>query len=180
VISVTVLGDLDGREPVRRGGASPGDTLAVVGDLGRSAAGYALLRNDIREFDDLRRGHLVPRPPYGQGAVAASHGATAMTDVSDGLLADLRHLADASGVGIDVSSAALIADHDGVADAAVAVNDDAWAWVLGGGEDHALVAAFRGQPPADWRVIGRVLDGPPRVLVDGAVWTGNPGWQSFD
>ena len=93
VISVTVLGDLDGREPVLRSGARPGDTLAVAGELGRSAAGYALWHNDIRQFEELRRRHLVPEPPYGQGRVAADAGATAMTDVSDGLLADLGHIA---------------------------------------------------------------------------------------
>ena len=60
VISVTVLGDLGGREPVRRGGARPGDTVAVVGELGRSAAGYALWHNNIHGFDELRRRHLVP------------------------------------------------------------------------------------------------------------------------
>ena len=97
VISVTVLGDLDGREPVRRSGARPGDTVAVAGELGRSAAGYALWHSDIRQFDALRRRHLVPEPPYGQGRVAADAGATAMTDVSDGLIADLGHIADGIG-----------------------------------------------------------------------------------
>ncbi|MET0996490.1 MAG: thiamine-phosphate kinase [Mycobacterium sp.] len=179
VISVTVLGDLGGREPVRRGGAQPGDTLAVVGELGRSAAGYALWHNNIHGFGELRGRHLVPEVPYGQGRVAADAGATAMTDVSDGLIADLGHVAQASGVGVDVSSAALTADHDALAGAAAATGADAWAWVLGGGEDHALVAAFPGAPPDGWRVIGRVYDGPPRVLVDGAEWQGNPGWQSF-
>ena len=179
VISVTALGDLGGRQPVRRGGARPGDTLAVVGELGRSAAGYALWHNDIHEFEALRRRHLVPEPPYGQGRVAADAGATAMTDVSDGLMADLGHVAQASGVGIDVSTAALKTDYEELAAAAAATGADAWAWVLGGGEDHALVAAFPGQTPEGWRVIGHVLAGPPRVLVDGAQWQGNPGWQSF-
>jgi thiamine-monophosphate kinase len=179
VISVTVLGDLEGREPVLRGGARSGDTVAVTGELGRSAAGYALWDSDIHEFEALRRRHLVPEPPYGQGRVAADSGATAMTDISDGLVADLGHLAQASGVGVDLSTAALGSDRDAVADAAAAVGADAWAWVLGGGEDHALVATFPGTPPGGWRVIGRVLDGPPRVLVDGAEWDGNPGWQSF-
>src|SRR6476646_9451189 len=105
VISVTVLGDLDGREPVRRSGARPGDTVAIAGELGRSAAGYALWHSDIRQFDALRRRHLVPEPPYGQGPVAADAGATAMTDVSDGLMADLGHIATASNVGIDLSTA---------------------------------------------------------------------------
>jgi thiamine-monophosphate kinase len=179
VISVTVLGDLAGRTPVLRAGARAGDTLAVAGELGRSAAGYYLWHNDIDGFDALRRLHLVPEPPYGQGRVAADEGATAMTDVSDGLVADLRHIADASGVGINVSTAALTADRDAVSAAAAVADADPWAWVLGGGEDHALVATFHGTPPDGWRVIGSVLDGPPRVLVDGGDWAGNLGWQSY-
>jgi len=179
VISVTALGDLEGREPVLRSGARAGDTVAVVGELGSSAAGYALWHSNIHEFATLRHRHLVPEPPYGQGRAAADAGATAMTDISDGLVADLGHVAQASGVGIDVSTDALAADRDAVAGAAEATGGDPWPWVLGGGEDHALVATFPGAPPDGWRVIGRVLDGPPRVLVDGAEWGGNPGWQSF-
>ena len=120
-----------------------------------------------------------PSVPYGQGRVAADAGATAMTDVSDGLVADLGHVADASGVGIDLSRAALAADHDALAAAAAATEQDAWAWVLGGGEDHALVATFPGPVPDGWRRIGVVVDGPPRVLVDGTRWGGHAGWQSF-
>nr|WP_090339436.1 thiamine-phosphate kinase [Mycolicibacterium malmesburyense]CRL67758.1 thiamine-monophosphate kinase [Mycolicibacterium malmesburyense] len=180
VISVTVLGDLDGREPVRRSGANPGDVVAVAGDIGRSSAGYELWRNDIDGFDELRGRHVAPRPPYGQGRVAADSGATAMTDVSDGLLADLGHIAEASGVGIDLSTTALAADRDALAGAAEAVGVDAWAWILGGGEDHALVATFPGRPPPGWRVIGRAHDDAEGVSVDGAVWQGNTGWQSFD
>ncbi len=179
VISVTVLGDLGGRTAVLRSGARVGDTLAVVGGLGHSAAGYHLWHNGIDGFDDLRHRHLVPEPPYGQGRVAADAGATAMTDVSDGLIADLNHIAAASGVGINVSTGALTADHDALSAAAEAADADAWAWVLGGGEEHALVATFPGTPPKGWRVIGTVIDGPPRVLVDGDAWHGNPGWQSF-
>ena len=179
VISVTVLGDLGGREPVRRSGAGPGDTVAVSGELGRSAAGYALLLNGVATFETLRRRHLVPEPPYGHGAAASDAGATSMTDVSDGLVADLGHIASASGVGIDLSRDALGADHDALASAAAALAMDPWVWVLAGGEDHALVATFQGAPPAGWRVIGRVLDGPPRVLIDGERWHGDSGWQSF-
>lgn len=179
VVSVTVLGRLDGREPVTRGGARPGSVVAVVGDLGRSAAGYALWDNGIDEFPDLRSRHLVPRPPYGSGVVAAGAGALAMTDVSDGLLADLGHIADASGVTIDLATSSLDGDRAAVADAALAVGADPLAWVLGGGEDHALVAVFSGAVPAGWRVIGRVGDGPSAVLVDGAPADGSTGWQSF-
>jgi thiamine-monophosphate kinase len=180
VISVTVLGDLGGGEPVLRSGAKAGSVIAVAGELGRSAAGYALWRNGSENFEELRRRHLVPQPPYGQGAAAASAGAEAMIDVSDGLVADLRHVAEASGVGMDLSTAALAVDRDPLAAAAAAVGVDPLPWVLGGGEDHALVACFAGAVPAGWRVIGRVLEGPARVLVDGEEWRGYAGWQSYD
>lgn len=179
VLSLTVLGDLAGRPPVLRSGARPGAVLAAVGDLGRSAAGYALWSNGIDGFDVLRRRHLVPEPPYGQGRNAAESGAQAMIDISDGLVGDLRQLAQASGVDVDVRTDALINDCEALRGAGEAVGVDPWSWVLGGGEDHALVAAFSGPVPAGWRVIGQVRDGPGRVLVDGAEWHGYPGWQSF-
>jgi thiamine-monophosphate kinase len=179
VVSVTALGELSGRAPVLRSGARVGSVLAVVGELGRSAAGYTLWHNDVHGFDDLRRRHLVPQPPYGQGAVAADAGAQAMIDVSDGLVADVGHLAAASEVTIEVSTVALSTDHQALTSAGAAVGADPWSWVLGGGEDHALVAVFPGPAPAGWRVIGQVLDGPARVLVDGVEWDGDAGWQSF-
>ena len=186
VISVAALGDLAGREPVRRSGARPGDVVAVIGELGRSAAGYALWHNAIDGFDALRQRHLVPEPPYGQGVVAARAGATAMTDVSDGLLADVGHIASASGVRIALSTAGLRVDLDAVAAAAAVLGSDPWEWVLGGGEDHALVATFPGALPPGWRSIGTVVDAAeagaadgPDVTVDGAAWDGNAGWQSF-
>ncbi len=180
VVSVTALGNLDGRAPVLRAGAKAGSVIAVAGELGRSAAGYALWLSGIEGFEEVRRRHLVPQPPYGQGALASVAGAQAMIDVSDGLVADLRHVAEASGIAIDLSTAALAADRDALSAAALAVRADPWSWVLGGGEDHALVACFAGAAPAGWRVIGRVLEGPPCVLVDGQEWRGYAGWQSFE
>ncbi|MFZ0835024.1 MAG: thiamine-phosphate kinase, partial [Mycobacterium sp.] len=179
VVSVTVLGDLDGRAPVTRSGARAGSVVAICGELGRSAAGYSLWQLGFAGFGDLRRRHCVPELPYGQGVLAAKAGAQAMTDVSDGLVADLRHIAEASGVGIELSTAALAADHGAVLEAARVADADAWAWVLGGGEDHALVAVFDGQVPDGWRVIGAVVDGPARVLIDGGEWHGHAGWDSF-
>jgi thiamine-monophosphate kinase len=179
IVSVTVLGDLAGRAPVLRSGARSGSQLAVAGQLGCSAAGYALWQNGISGFDELRRRHLVPQPPYRQGRVAADAGAQAMIDVSDGLVGDLRHVAEASGLAIDLNTEALSVDRELLIGAAEAVGVDPWTWVFGGGEDHALVAAFAGRVPAGWRVIGRLRDGPTDVLVDGAPWPGYAGWQSF-
>jgi thiamine-monophosphate kinase len=179
VVSVTVLGDLAGRAPITRSGARPGSVVAVCGNLGQSAAGYALWNNGIGGFDALRGRHLVPEPPYGQGAVAAETGAEAMIDVSDGLIADLRHVAQASEVAIELSTSALVADCEALAEAAAASGGDPWLWVLTGGEDHALAATFPGAAPAGWRIVGKVFDGPARVLVDGQEWNGYAGWQSF-
>jgi thiamine-monophosphate kinase len=180
VVSVTALGDLGGRPPVLRTGARPGSVIAVAGELGYSAAGFELCRNGISDFVDLRERHLVPRPPYGQGRAAADAGAQAMTDVSDGLLADLGHLAHASGVVMDLRRAALHEDVEAVSGAAKAAGADPWSLVLSGGEDHALVACFPDYPPHGWRVIGAVRAGAPRVLVDGQRWDGPAGWQSYD
>ena len=148
VFSVAVLGDLRSRAGAALR-SETGGGVAVAGELGRSAAGYSLWNKGIDGFDELRCRHLVPEPPYGQGAAAAAAGRAAMTDVSDGLLADLGHIADASGVGIDLSTAALAADRDALSPAAAVVGADAWSWVLGGGEDHALVACFAGNAPPD-------------------------------
>jgi len=183
VVSVTVFGDLAGRAAVTRGGAQAGDIVAVAGHLGSSAAGFELHRAGLIDCEDLRRRHRAPEPPYGQGKAAALAGATAMTDVSDGLLADLGHIAAASGVRIEVTSAALGPDREALAGAAERLGVDPLGWVLGGGEYHALAACFPGAPPAGWRVIGTVSEpGPagPDVLVDGRRWTGSAGWESFN
>ncbi len=114
VLSVTALGDLAGRQPVLRSGARPGDVIAVAGPLGRSAAGLALLAAGVTAdapspaLAGLVAAHLRPSPPYPAGPEAALLGATAMIDVSDGLVADLGHVAAASGVALDIDSSALI------------------------------------------------------------------------
>jgi thiamine-monophosphate kinase len=183
VVSVTVFGDLDGKPPVTRAGARPGAVVAVVGDLGVSAAGYAMLAAGVDDFDEFRDRHRTPVPPYGQGEVAARAGATAMTDTSDGLMADLGHIAQMSGVDIDLSAAALRSEWEILWPAADEVGVDPRSWVLGGGEDHALVACFPADVPPGWRVIGVVRDpgapGAPRVLLDGQDWSGAAGWESF-
>lgn len=180
VISVTALGDLGGRRPVLRGGARAGSVIAVAGELGRSGAGLEVLRRGlVGHLPEVGR-HLVPEPPYGQGAAAAEAGAEAMTDVSDGLLADLGHIARASGVLMDLRSDALRPDVEAVTPAARSAGADPWSLVLAGGEDHALLACFPDAPPPGWRVVGRVLAGAPAVLLDGRVWSGPMGWQSFD
>jgi len=123
--------------------------------------------------------HRRPQPPYDEGPRAAVLGATAMVDVSDGLVADLGHVARASGVGIEISSDAFHVPQE-LTDTARALNADPLHWLLGGGEDHALAATFPPDVdlPMAWSVVGRVGRGED-VLVDGAPWSGPRGWTSF-
>ena len=101
-IAVTALGGLAGRAPVLRSGAEPGQLVAVRGRLGWAAAGLVVLGRGFRSPRVVVEAHRVPQVPYGAGPAAAAAGATAMIDVSDGLLADLGHVARASGVVIDI------------------------------------------------------------------------------
>ncbi len=104
-VAITALGDLRNQEPVTRAGAQPGDVVAVTGWLGWSAAGHAVLSRGFRSPRAFVEAHRRPEPPYHAGPAAAGLGATAMTDVSDGLVADLGHIAEASKVRIDLRSA---------------------------------------------------------------------------
>ncbi len=179
VVSVTALGTLEGRDPVTRAGARPGDLVAVAGRLGWAAAGFAVLSRGFRSPRALVEAHRRPAPPYAEGPRAAALGATAMVDVSDGLVADLGHVARASGVGIALSSEAFHVPQEFL-DTARALNADPVQWLLAGGEDHALAATFPPDVdlPMAWSVVGRVEQGDG-VLVDGAPWSGPGGWTSF-
>jgi thiamine-monophosphate kinase len=173
VLSVTALGDLGGRAPVLRSGARPGDVLALAGRLGWSACGLAVLRRGFTSPHAAVAAHRRPEPPYAAGPAAAEAGATAMCDVSDGLLADAGHVAEASGVLIDVDRAALVRatlELPGpLQQVATALGGDPMAWVLTGGEDHALLATFPAGAdlPEGWTAIGAVREGVPGVRVDG-------------
>ncbi len=181
VISVTALGSLEGRAPITRAGAQPGDLLALCGRVGWAAAGLAVLARGFRSPVAVVGAHRVPEPPYAAGPVAARVGATAMIDVSDGLLADLAHLARSSGVLLDVSTERLPVPQR-LVDVGSALGVDPLRWLLTGGEDHALVATF---PPGTvlpdgWTVIGTVAAGEPAVLVDGRPFDDAPaGWDHF-
>jgi thiamine-monophosphate kinase len=127
--------------------------------------------------------HLRPAPPYDAGPEAALLGATAMIDVSDGLIADLGHIATASGVQINISTPSLhVAPALLKAAKALAPANETTAleWVLTGGEDHALVAAFPPSVklPPRWHPIGEVREGAG-VTVDNATHAGPGGWQHF-
>jgi thiamine-monophosphate kinase len=156
-LAVTALGEAD--RAVTRAGARPGDRLVVSGPLGAAAAGLALLGRDdqparelLGRFPGLAAAHRRPRPELATGMRLAHAGATAMIDLSDGLAGDALHLAEASGVGIELHDAA-VPLAPGVAEAAALLGRDPAELALGGGEDYLLAAAL--PPTAD---LGGVLD----------------------
>jgi thiamine-monophosphate kinase len=159
VVSGTALGVLDGAAPVLRSGARPGDVIGIVGRLGWASAGLRQLR--AGQLDGvLVYAHRRPQPPYAAGPALAAAGASAMCDVSDGLLGDLGHIAEASQVTAAIRTEALRAlGTAGVTD------DD----LLTGGEDHALVFTIAEgvQLPEGAVLIGQVQAGAAGVLVDG-------------
>lgn len=178
VIAVTVLGSCT-QAPVLRSGARPGDVLALRGRQGWAAGGLTVLGRGFRSPRKLVEAYRRPEPPYDAGPEAAEAGATAMIDVSDGLLADAGHVAADSGVAIDVRTAAFEIPEPLQAVAA-ALGAEPMQFILGGGDDHALLATFPdvASVPAGWSVIGAVTEGEG-VTVDGATYDGPTGWTHF-
>lgn len=177
MVSVTALGEVEG-DPVLRSGAECGDVVAVAGSLGRSAAGLVLLQEGRQdESADLVTYHCRPRPPYEQGPVALEAGATAMLDLSDGLVRDAGRIASASGVRLALETAAM--EDDLARLRPVLTEESARRCVLTGGEEHSLLACFPAGavPDTGWRTIGVVVAGEG-VTVDGQVQTGG-GWDHF-
>jgi thiamine-monophosphate kinase len=184
-VAVTALGDLQGRAPVTRAGARPGDLVAVAGRLGWAAAGLALLSRGFRTARALVDAHRRPLVPYAEGPRASELGATAMCDVSDGLIADLGHVAEASDVSVVLDPGAFDVPAR-MAEVAASMGVDPLQWVLTGGDDHALAACFPPDVvlPESWRIIGRVVetlsDGPRVRLADGSRPSyEDSGWDHF-
>ncbi|TET52662.1 MAG: thiamine-phosphate kinase, partial [Desulfobacteraceae bacterium] len=104
VISVSLIGDAKENEVLYRSGARPGDSIYVTGNVGDSSAGLKILKNEISPPKSIAshfiKIHNEPKPLIKTGRIiAASRLASAMIDLSDGLLSDLGHICKESGVG---------------------------------------------------------------------------------
>jgi thiamine-monophosphate kinase len=173
-MTTTVLGSVF--EPLRRAGAHPGDRVYVTGRLG--GTGDALRR--LRAGEDAgphreRLAHPVPR--MDEARWLAANGATACIDISDGLVADLRHLGVASGVEI-----ALVPEH---IPCAAGVDADA---AQHSGEEYEIVVTTRDRfDTADFErrfglpltEIGGAREGPGGVTLGGQRVATSAGYDHF-
>jgi thiamine-monophosphate kinase len=140
-LSATVIGRVPrGRTP-RRSDAKPGDFIYVSGTLGDAALGLLELRGKLGGLDGAHRAFLAqryrlpePRLTLGQRLLGIAH---AMMDISDGLVADLGHICETSGVGARIEAAALPLSP--AARAALAAEPERLGAVLGGGDDYELL-----------------------------------------
>jgi thiamine-monophosphate kinase len=130
-------------ELARRDGARPDDLLGVTGELGGAGAGLLLLQGAGPELapaerDALLLRHRRPEPLLAAGRALAAAGVSSMIDVSDGVATDAGHLAEASGVAIEVRLEALpvAAGVDAVAEAA---GRDPLALAASAGDDYELL-----------------------------------------
>jgi thiamine-monophosphate kinase len=148
-LALTVVGHAGSPERlVSRAGAQPGDALVLTGELGGAAAGLALLDDPALASavaaptaERLRRRQLEPTPRLGAGRALAAAGARAMIDLSDGLGADARHLAESSGARLELEAGSLPLAK-GVAEIALAARLDPWELATARGEDYELLAAL--------------------------------------
>ncbi|GAB3526651.1 thiamine-phosphate kinase [Arthrobacter monumenti] len=186
VVTVTVLGNLDGREPVLRSAAKPGDVVVLAGTAGRAAAGLALLESEhgMETLDEeqlaLVKNQCRPLPPLQAGPAASIAGAHAMIDLSDGLVRDAGRVATASGVVVDLDPVAVEKLSEPLQSTAELLGASAVDWVLGGGEDHGLLATFASgtKLPEGFIAIGSIHAGESGVTLGGTP-VKTVGWDHF-
>ncbi|QBE50416.1 thiamine-phosphate kinase [Leucobacter triazinivorans] len=188
--AVTAIGELEGRAPVLRSGARPGDVVAYAGELGLAGLGLSLLFSEAADADgtahdrtiaelwarhpEVLAAQLAPAPPIPLGPIAARAGACAMMDVSDSLSIDADRLARASGVRVRLETERLEGAFG--AQQGVRVPVDA---MLTGGEDHGLLAVFPAdvELPVGFAAIGSVHEGDG-VRLDAAALEPR-GWDPY-
>ena len=140
-VTIQVLGECPKGQEIRRSGAAAGDHIYLSGELGSAAFALELLKSGRTPHPDCHRRLLRPVPRVELG-VSLRGIAGAMIDVSDGLLADLGHLLDASGAGARINIDAVPFDVrlDTECDSA-----QKWRCILSGGDDYELCFTV---PPA--------------------------------
>jgi thiamine-monophosphate kinase len=155
-LSITALGLVRDGLFLRRAGAAAGDQVFVSGTVGDGALGLRVLDGRLKGLSEADRRFLIeryqlprPRPALGL-ALATERLASAALDVSDGVAADLGHLAQASNLGAVVEAARLPLSP--AARAAVAADPSLWGLIVSGGDDYEIM--FTGAPDKAGAVAG--------------------------
>lgn len=181
VISVTALGSCPKKGVLKRSDAKVGDVVAINGVLGRAAAGLRVLQRGLRAPRVLVDAYRYPTIDYAAGVEARKAGAHAMMDISDGLIADLGHMARASHVTVDIETASLRVTEE-LTSIASAFGVDPLQWVLTGGDDNVLAATFSPgtELPPGFYSIGQVREFSDHVVtVDGSPASEAGGFSHF-
>ena len=192
MITATLLGSAEDKAVLTRSAAVSGDQVAVTGYLGLSAAGLRMLKQNL-DFDAetsrlLRRAYLQPMPRVKEGQILLQQGVRAAIDISDGLIADLAHVCEAS-----QTSARIRADSVPIHPTLEArFEADCQRLALTGGEDYELLFTASSQVVAQVRqavscpvtVVGEVTAGTPgRVTLLDSTGKSIPwqqgGWEHF-
>lgn len=172
VVSVSITGSLPGA-PILRSGARAGDGIWVTGPLGLAAAGLRILKEVGKgAAGDEAQAHRRPRPSVAAGLAARAAAATAMIDISDGLAADLGHLADASGVGVDITC---VPAGGRATDQEALTGGDDYVLAFTAPEEDAVRRAFAALPRPTR--IGTCVADPAVRLVLGRPWPAVAGWE---
>jgi thiamine-monophosphate kinase len=189
-ITITVIGNSVNHSILKRSAARPGDTIAVTGYPGSAAAGLEMLSKNLRfkpaDAQYFKNAFLLPTPRIAEGQLLVKHCIAAAIDISDGLLADLRHICEASHV-----SARVITDFLPIHDMVKAsFRKKTLSLALGGGEDYELlftgaaaaIARVRAQCEIPVTVIGEIIAAHPGeiIITDETGQPVNPGRMGWD
>jgi len=177
-LSITALGEM-AKDPITRSGASAGDLIYLSALPGLSAAGLAILERGLDRPKYVVQAHLNPKLV---APIKLIEVASAMSDISDGLVSDARNIARASKVDLNFDTNALEASPDfkDLAELATELGVDVYDWILSGGEDHFFIATVP-EKYADKNLgiqVGKVVAGSGLITIDG-VQTQRAGYQHF-
>ena len=177
-LSITALGEI-ARDPITRSGASAGDLIYLSALPGLSAAGLAILERGLDRPKYVVQAHLNPKLV---APIKLMEVASAMSDISDGLVSDARNIARASKVDLNFDTNALEASPDfkDLGELATELGVDVYDWILSGGEDHFFIATVP-EKYADKNLgiqVGKVVAGSGLITIDG-VQTQRAGYQHF-
>ena len=174
-LTATLFGYVPSGQVTSRAGATVGEIIFVSGTIGDSALGLLAMQGKLGGIDKLLEKELCSRyripEPRIQLGLALRNKASAVADISDGLIADIGHLTKLAGLGAEIKISEIPLS-DG-ARAALDVNDDLWHVIVSGGDDYELV--FTGKADlqdvlmdvgVNITAIGKIIAGKSVRLID--------------